>query len=243
MKNPLETAGFSRRRLQSSAGCPPVVRRVISIGKLASSARRRQVWILVCLGTDDGTMTKRIRISLITAVAIGALASPAAGFAQNNLIATVGTNDSQVITLTHENGAPVNDIPAGTYTIEVRDRSSMHNFHLTGPGVERETSVGAVQTVTWTVTFDNEARYVFVCDPHSSTMRGSFTTGGDRLRRRLLRLHLRWDRRCTPPSAPASRSRSERGGVRGSRGSGPVGTRSSCAIAPPRTTSTSTDAA
>jgi plastocyanin len=136
------------------------------------------VWILVQLGTDEGTMTKRLRTSLITAVALGALASPAAGFAQNNLIATVGTNDSQVITLTHENGAPVNDIPAGTYTIEVRDRSTMHNFHLTGPGVDRETAVGSIQTVTWTVTFENEARYVFVCDPHSTTMRGSFTTGG-----------------------------------------------------------------
>jgi plastocyanin len=188
-------------------------------------------------------MTKRLRISLITAVALGALASPAAGFAQNNLIATVGTNDSQVITLTHENGAPVNDIPAGTYTIEVRDRSTMHNFHLTGPGVDRETAVGSIQTVTWTVTFENEARYVFVCDPHSTTMRGSFTTGGDRLRRRLRRLHQRWERRCTRPSAPASRSRSERSAVRGSGGSGPGGTRSSCAIAPRRTTSTSTGAA
>jgi plastocyanin len=123
-------------------------------------------------------MAKRVRISLITALALGALASPAAGFAQDKLIATVGTNDSQVITLTHENGAPVNDIPAGTYTIEVRDRSTMHNFHLTGPGVDRETAVGSIQTVTWTVTFENEARYVFMCDPHSTTMRGSFTTGG-----------------------------------------------------------------
>jgi len=123
-------------------------------------------------------MERRIRLALITTVALGALASPAAGFAQNRLIATVGTNDDQVITLTHENGSPVNDIPAGTYTIEVRDRSTMHNFHLTGPGVDRETAVGSIQTVTWTVTFENEARYVFVCDPHSTTMRGSFTTGG-----------------------------------------------------------------
>jgi fatty-acyl-CoA synthase len=45
--------------------------------------------------------------------------------AQTNpkLIATVGTNDAHVITLTRENGTPVTDIPADTYTIEVRDRS------------------------------------------------------------------------------------------------------------------------
>ena len=123
-------------------------------------------------------MTPRTRIVLLTIATLGALASPAAALAQNRLIATVGTGDSQVITLTHENGAPVTDIPAGAYTIEVRDRSSMHNFHLTGPGVDRETSVAAIQTVTWTVTFQNEELYRFVCDTHPTTMRGSFTTGG-----------------------------------------------------------------
>ena len=123
-------------------------------------------------------MTLRPRVALVIAFTLGAFASPAAAVAQNKLIATVGTNDSQVITLTHENGAPVNDIPAGTYTIEVRDRSSMHNFHLTGPGVDQETSIGAITTVTWTVTFQNNERYRFVCDAHPTTMRGSFTTGG-----------------------------------------------------------------
>jgi plastocyanin len=119
-----------------------------------------------------------IRTTVFAAVAFGALLSPAIGLAQNRLIATVGTNDSQVITLTHENGSPVNDIPAGTYEITVRDRSSQHNFHLTGPGVDRETSVAFVGTMTWTVTFQNQEQYEFVCDPHSTTMRGSFVTGG-----------------------------------------------------------------
>lgn len=119
-----------------------------------------------------------IRTTVFVAVAVGALMSPAVGLAQNQLIATVGTNDSQVITLTLENGAPVNDIPAGTYTITVRDRSSQHNFHLTGPGVDQQTSVAFVGTTTWTVTFQDQEQYRFVCDPHSTTMRGSFVTGG-----------------------------------------------------------------
>ena len=123
-------------------------------------------------------MVRRLRVALVVAVTFGAVALPAAALGQNKLIATVGTNDSQVITLTHENGATVNDIPAGTYTIEVRDRSSMHNFHLTGPGVDQETSIGAITTVTWTVTFQNNEQYRFVCDAHPTTMRGSFTTGG-----------------------------------------------------------------
>jgi plastocyanin len=124
-------------------------------------------------------MSRRTRTALVlVATTFGALVSPAAGLAQDKLIATVGTNDSQVITLTHENGATVNDIPGGTYTIEVRDRSSMHNFHLTGPGVDQETSIGAITTVNWTVTLQNGQRYRFLCDAHATTMRGSFTTGG-----------------------------------------------------------------
>jgi hypothetical protein len=88
------------------------------------------------------------------------------------LVATVGTNDGTDITLTR-NGRRVGQIPAGTYTIQVRDRSRFHNFHLTGPGVNRATTVPFVGTQTWTVTFRTGV-YTFVCDPHATTMRGTF---------------------------------------------------------------------
>jgi plastocyanin len=123
-------------------------------------------------------MTHRIRALIVAAATLGALASPAAAFAQTRLIATVGTNDAHEISLTHENGARVTDIPAGTYTIEVRDRSEMHNFHLSGPGVDQRTDVEAITTVTWTVTLQDNSRYRFQCDPHAGTMNGTFTTGG-----------------------------------------------------------------
>jgi plastocyanin len=123
-------------------------------------------------------MRYRIRAMLIAAATLAALASPAAAFAQTRLIATVGTNDAHEISLTHENGTRVTDIPAGTYTIEVRDRSEMHNFHLSGPGVDQRTDVEAITTVTWTVTLRDNARYRFQCDPHAPTMNGTFTTGG-----------------------------------------------------------------
>jgi plastocyanin len=114
-------------------------------------------------------------------VALGAgamLASPTAAFGQTRLIATVGTNDAHVISLNHENGGTVTDIPAGTYEILVRDRSDLHNFHLTGPGVNESTTVGFVGTVTWTVRLQDNSRYTFVCDVHPGDMRGTFTTGG-----------------------------------------------------------------
>jgi len=88
------------------------------------------------------------------------------------LVATVGTNDAAVISLTRD-GQAVTQIPAGTYTIQVRDRSRFHNFHLTGPGVDKSTTVPFVGTVTWTVTLA-EGVYTFVCVPHASVMHGTF---------------------------------------------------------------------
>jgi hypothetical protein len=84
----------------------------------------------------------------------------------------VGTNDGTNISLTR-NAQAVSQIPAGTYTIQVRDRSRFHNFHLTGPGVDKSTTVAFVGTVTWTVTLV-EGVYTFVCNPHASLMHGTF---------------------------------------------------------------------
>jgi plastocyanin len=125
-------------------------------------------------------MTNRIRLLLIAAAALAVLGSPAAAFAQTptRLIANVGQNDSEAITLTTEAGSTVRDIPAGTYVIEVRDHSGSHNFHLTGPGVDRSTTIAFVGTDVWTVTFQDKQLYRFVCDAHPTTMRGSFTIGG-----------------------------------------------------------------
>jgi len=62
---------------------------------------------------------------------------------------------------------------AGKTTIVVADKSNIHNFHLTGPGVNVKTSVSAIGTKTFTVTL-KKGTYKFVCDPHAF-MKGSFT--------------------------------------------------------------------
>jgi plastocyanin len=62
---------------------------------------------------------------------------------------------------------------AGSFKLTVNDRSSIHNFHITGPGVNKKTSVGATGKTTWTLTF-RKGTYRFVCDPHASSMKGSF---------------------------------------------------------------------
>ncbi|HEY2570264.1 MAG TPA: plastocyanin/azurin family copper-binding protein, partial [Solirubrobacteraceae bacterium] len=101
-----------------------------------------------------------------------ALAVPAAGAATAGatLVATVGPGFS--ISLT-QGGKKVSKLKAGTYTITVQDKSNIHDFHLTGPGVNRKTSVAAIATTTWRLTL-RRGTYRFVCDPHASLMKGKF---------------------------------------------------------------------
>jgi plastocyanin len=68
-------------------------------------------------------------------------------------------------------------LTAGDYTLTVNDQSSAHNFHLTGPGgVDVSTDVGEEGEQTFEVTLE-AGEYTYVCDPHASQMRGSFTVG------------------------------------------------------------------
>ena len=68
-------------------------------------------------------------------------------------------------------------ITAGDYTLVVDDQSSAHNFHLTGPGgVDVSTDVSAEGERTFRITLE-PGEYTFVCDPHASSMKGSFTVG------------------------------------------------------------------
>ena len=70
-------------------------------------------------------------------------------------------------------GKKVTSLKAGKYKIVVKDLSNIHNFHLTGPGVNKKTGVGAKGTFTWTVTL-KKGTYKYVCDPHVPVMKGSF---------------------------------------------------------------------
>jgi plastocyanin len=84
-----------------------------------------------------------------------------------------GDPDAFVITLTDGSGNEVTTLPAGEYEIQVNDLSTIHNFHLTGPGVEETTAVPETGEVTWTVTLE-PGEYTFRCDPHPP-MVGNFT--------------------------------------------------------------------
>jgi len=70
-------------------------------------------------------------------------------------------------------GQKVKKLPAGRYTIVVRDLADDHDFHLRGPGVDRKTSVAGRGTSVWSVRL-RKGTYTYVCDPHASFMKGSF---------------------------------------------------------------------
>ena len=65
-------------------------------------------------------------------------------------------------------------LTAGSYTLAVNDQSAAHNFHLTGPGVDVSTDVGASGEESFEIELQ-AGEYTFVCDPHASQMKGSFT--------------------------------------------------------------------
>jgi plastocyanin len=77
------------------------------------------------------------------------------------------------ITLTTSAAKRVSSVKAGTYKVTVHDRSSSHNFHLYGPGVDRKTGVPFKGTKTWTVRLKKGKTYRYRCDVHRSRMHGS----------------------------------------------------------------------
>jgi plastocyanin len=77
------------------------------------------------------------------------------------------------IEMKNKAGANLKHVKAGTYRIKVEDKAATHNFHLVGPGVNKQTSVGGKAETIWTVKL-RPGTYKYVCDPHASMMRGSF---------------------------------------------------------------------
>jgi plastocyanin len=117
-----------------------------------------------------GMKRRLLALPLVAAVAVAGTGT-AAPAATPTLTGTVGPGFT--ISL-KRSGTKVTRVRAGTYKIRVSDRSNIHNFHLTGSGVNRRTSVSGTGTTTWTVRL-RRGTYRFVCDPHATMMKGSFT--------------------------------------------------------------------
>jgi plastocyanin len=114
----------------------------------------------------------RLRLSLLAgaAVATALLASTAFAKDSGGLKGEVYPNFKIEF---KNNGRDVKTLRAGTYTIKVEDKTSIHNFHLVGPGVNRSTGIAFTGERTWRLAL-KPGKYTFMCDAHATTMRGSF---------------------------------------------------------------------
>jgi plastocyanin len=126
-----------------------------------------------CGGDDDGasgtTDTTTTETTETTETTTDTTASG------ETLTASVGPGFE--ISLTDASGNDVSSLAAGSYTIEVDDQSDIHNFHLTGTGVDEDSGVSETGMSTWDVTLE-AGSYHFQCDPHASTMTGDFEVTG-----------------------------------------------------------------
>ena len=121
-----------------------------------------------------------MRAGLVPLAAVVALALGTGAGAQGTTTLNGTVGPGFTIRLVDGSGNSVRHLDPGSYTINVVDKSPEHNFHITGPGVDKATEIGETVeetgTLTWNVTFQ-DGRYHFQCDAHASTMFGDFTVG------------------------------------------------------------------
>ena len=111
-----------------------------------------------------------MKLVLAAAALAAVLAAPSALAGGTTLNGTVGPGFT--ITLT-QGGKKVTKLKPGSYTFKIADKSNIHDFHLTGPGLNKTTTVPFVGSTTWKITLKKGA-YKYVCDPHKTIMHGAF---------------------------------------------------------------------
>jgi plastocyanin len=108
---------------------------------------------------------------VIAAALVGAGGGSAASAKTVN--GTVGPGFTIELT---SNGKKVAKLKAGVpYRFVISDRASIHDFHLSGPGLNRVLAgVGFTGTKSFVLKL-KKGSYRFVCDPHASIMHGTFS--------------------------------------------------------------------
>jgi plastocyanin len=120
-----------------------------------------------------------MRIALIATVAACLLAAAPSSavptkHTDGQLVGSVGPGFT--ISLKDASGANVTHLDVGTYTLLVHDLSDLHNFHLSGPGVNVMTDVIGTGDQTFTINV-TDGVYDFQCDAHPLQMKGAFAGG------------------------------------------------------------------
>ena len=109
---------------------------------------------------------------LVAALAAALIAVPA--FAKSSAVTLKGETGPGYSIDVEKAGKDLKTIKAGTYKIKVEDKSSIHNFHLIGPGLNKKTSISFKGETTWTIKL-KPGKYTYQCDAHAALgMKGSF---------------------------------------------------------------------
>ena len=121
-------------------------------------------------------MARRYLALILAAVVVASLFAAGAlarRSATPKLVGTVGPGFT--ITL-KQNNKVVKTLQAGTYTLVINDKASIHAFSLDGPhGYAKDfTAVPFTGTKTFTVKL-KAGKYKYYCPPHESFMFGRFT--------------------------------------------------------------------
>jgi plastocyanin len=113
-----------------------------------------------------------LKALVVAALAAALIAVPA--YAKSSAVTLKGeTGPGYSIEVTKA-GKDLKTIKAGTYKIKVEDKSSIHNFHLVGPGLNKKTSLSFKGETTWTIKL-KPGKYTYQCDAHVSLgMKGHF---------------------------------------------------------------------
>lgn len=109
----------------------------------------------------------RIALLITGLAAAVALVAPSAGIGMGHpkLVGTTGPGFT--ITL-KKAGVRVRTLKPGTYTITVKDKSTIHNFRIKGPGLNKQvTSLSFTGSKTVTVKL-KKGKYIYQCDPHAA---------------------------------------------------------------------------
>ena len=117
------------------------------------------------------TRTRWWLFAAIVAVALAATGSGSAATAKT-VKGTVGPGFTIGLTM---QGKKVTRLKAGTaYRFVISDQSSIHDFHLSGPGFNRVfTSVEFTGTKSFVLRL-KKGSFRFRCDPHAGIMHGGF---------------------------------------------------------------------
>jgi hypothetical protein len=120
---------------------------------------------------------KRMLISIVLFAALALPLSAPAGTSATTPVKLAGVTGPGFTITVKKAGRKVTRLKPGKYRITVSDKSGLHNFVLTGPGIRNKviTGLGFTGSRTATVTL-KRGRYEYYCTPHRSMGMKGFIT-------------------------------------------------------------------